>query len=90
MDPYQESVKAIVRDAVEMICSVWKERGLSNYAAAQLAHVAFQTPANLIAGPKDPGLAMVVRFWLALEIPPDELARIIERNGKGKASSQLD
>ena len=84
MDPYHDSVKAIVRDAVEMICSVWQKRGFTNYGAAKLAGVALQTPANWIAGPKDPGFAMVVRFWLALEIPPSELARIIERNGAGR------
>ena len=82
MDPYQESVKAIVRDAVEMIQKYRERRELSHEELAKKAKIARTSAYNLKAGAtKRPRMGMIARLWLVLEIPPDELAEIVRRHG---------
>jgi DNA-binding XRE family transcriptional regulator len=80
MDSYQDTVTGIVSDAVGMI-EIWRnKRGLTRCALARKAHIGRQTVANVEKVTKDPGLAMIVRLWLVLEIPPKELTKIIRRH----------
>ena len=83
VDPYADALTAIVNDAVELIRTTRQQRGLTHYAMAKAAHISRQTPANVEAGPKDPGLMMLVRFWWALDIPAAELARLMEHHRPG-------
>ena len=79
-DPFLPALTAIVLEVVELIQATRTGGDVSHYAVAQRAHVARQTPANLEADAKNPALAMIVRFFWALDIAPEELARIIRRH----------
>ena len=82
-DPFLPALTAIVLEVVELIRATRTGGDVSHYAVAQRAHVARQTPANLEEDAKNPALAMVVRFFWALDIAPEELARIIRRHQPG-------
>ncbi|MEQ1933924.1 MAG: hypothetical protein ABL962_08610 [Fimbriimonadaceae bacterium] len=82
-DPFLPALAAIVLEVVELIRATRTGGDVSHYAVAQRAHVARQTPANLEADAKNPALAMIVRFFWALDIAPEELARIIRRHQPG-------
>ena len=82
MDPYQEKVAAIVRDAVELIQTHRERRELSHEELAKKAKIARTSAYNLKVGAtKRPSMGMIPRLWLVLQIPPDELAEIIRRRG---------
>ena len=80
IDPFSQPLMAIVVEVVELIRATRAGGDVSHYEVARLAHVARQTPANLEADAKNPTLGMIVRFFWALNIAPEELARIIRRH----------
>lgn len=82
MDPYQDSVAAIVRDAMDVIEQYRNRRGLSCDELAARAVIARQSAFNLRrGGTKRPSMGMVARLWLALKIPPRILSDILTRHG---------
>jgi DNA-binding XRE family transcriptional regulator len=82
-DPFSPALTAIMLEVVELIRETRTGDDVSHYAVARRAHVARQTPANLEADAKNPTLGMIVRFFWALDIAPEELARIIRRHQPG-------
>ncbi len=83
MDPFEDKVAAIVRDAVEVIQTYRRLRKLSCEDLANAAIIARQSPYNLEGGAtKRPSMGMMSRLWLVLEIPPEALAEIVRRHSR--------
>ena len=83
MDPYQDKVAAIGRDALEMIQKYRERRELSHEELAKKAKIARTSAYNLKVGAtKRPSMGMMSRLWLVLEIPPEALAEIVRRHSR--------
>jgi len=98
MDPYEATVKAMVKDVLALVVKWRGKRDFKKYGAGKKAMVARQTLRNwedMLAETKDapkrgPLLAMVARMWLVLRIPGGALAEVFRRHAARLTSRGLD